>query len=60
MFHIAKLEKDLQGTVKRRGNNRTKSALVGKAGVVKKSNGLGGWHLVVSVTVCPLCLNIGS
>jgi hypothetical protein len=30
-----------------RGNNRTKSSLVGQHGTVKRSNGLGGWHLVV-------------
>eukprot|EP00227_Mantoniella_beaufortii_P020786 CAMPEP_0197602916 /NCGR_PEP_ID=MMETSP1326-20131121/38179_1 /TAXON_ID=1155430 /ORGANISM="Genus nov. species nov., Strain RCC2288" /LENGTH=92 /DNA_ID=CAMNT_0043170355 /DNA_START=200 /DNA_END=475 /DNA_ORIENTATION=+ len=26
------------------GNNRTKGALVGLSGVVKKAVGLGGWH----------------
>jgi len=29
------------------GNNRTKSALVGLKGVVKKAVGLGGWHWLV-------------
>ena len=33
-----------------RGNNRTKSSLVGQHGTVKRSNGLGGWHLVVLET----------
>lgn len=39
-----------------RGNNRTKSSLVGKEGVVKRSNGLGGWHLVVRHVWPPLHL----
>ncbi|CAA7390769.1 unnamed protein product [Spirodela intermedia] len=30
-----------------RGNNRTKSVLVGLQGVVKKAVGLGGWHWLV-------------
>jgi hypothetical protein len=30
------------------GNNRTKVALVGLTGVVKKAVGLGGWHWLVS------------
>jgi hypothetical protein len=30
------------------GNNRTKGALVGLTGVVKKAVGLGGWHWLVS------------
>ena len=29
------------------GNNRTKRALVGQKALVKKSVGLGGWHLLV-------------
>ncbi|EPS58434.1 hypothetical protein M569_16380, partial [Genlisea aurea] len=30
-----------------KGNNRTKSVLVGLQGVVKKAVGLGGWHWLV-------------
>ena len=30
------------------GNNRTKQSLIGKAGIVKKAVGLGGWHWLVS------------
>ena len=33
-----------------KGNNRTKQSLVGKAGVVKKAIGLGGWHWLVLET----------
>ena len=30
-----------------KGNNRTKSSLVGKKGTVMKAIGLGGWHWLV-------------
>ena len=33
------------------GNSRTKPALVGMAGTVKKAIGLGGWHWLVSTCV---------
>lgn len=49
------------------GNNRTKQSLVGLTGVVKKAVGLGGWHWLVTSSICnprsgsPLCfLSIGA
>lgn len=34
------------------GNNRTKQSLVGLTGVVKKAVGLGGWHWLVTSSIC--------
>jgi hypothetical protein len=43
---LSVLPRDTKVIVK--GNNRTKSVLVGLQGVVKKAVGLGGWHWLVS------------
>jgi hypothetical protein len=42
---LSVLPRDTKVIVK--GNNRTKSVLVGLQGVVKKAVGLGGWHWLV-------------
>lgn len=51
---LSVLPRDTKVVVK--GNNRTKSVLVGLQGVVKKAVGLGGWHWLVSFLKSPLSI----